>query len=71
LITPRPQIGSKVRYKGSNYQLGKICGKKWLEVVAVGENDEGIWVTASHPALVVAQTMPLAQVIVKAEEIAS
>jgi hypothetical protein len=67
LITPRPQIGSKVRYKGSNYQQGRICGKKWLTVEAIGDNDEGTWVTASHPSLMVPQTMPLAQVIVRAD----
>jgi hypothetical protein len=57
-----PNPGEKVRYCGENWQKQKILGRKQLTVTGCTQNDEGWWVTAEHPALMVPQTLALSDV---------
>jgi hypothetical protein len=57
-----PEVGSKVKYTGQNWQKQKAMGRKHLTVTATTTNDEGHWVTVEHPDLMVAQTIAATEV---------
>lgn len=55
-------VGAKVKYVGENWQRQRMIGRKQPIVSEVNRNGEGTWVTLTHPALPVSQTVPLAEV---------
>ncbi|NJR70515.1 MAG: AAA family ATPase [Synechococcales cyanobacterium CRU_2_2] len=57
-----PEVGTKVRYVGQNWQKQKALSRKHLTVIATTTNDEGHWVTVEHPDLMVSQTIAVSEV---------